>query len=139
MYNRTFELVILGLWLCVAITVYVQKDLVRGGGVSIAKSLKVSEEELEVKRISILGNNLFELIVEDGSNKSKTIVGKIDCEKILCTDSELISLFRKVNNPTVVLAYRNNDGTWLFKMNFFLENEKTSLRKWLSSRNLVER
>lgn len=139
MYNRIFELFILGLWLCVAITVYVQKDLVRGGGVSIAKSLNVSEEELSVKRISILGNNLFELLVEDNSSKSKAVVGKIDCDKILCTDSELMDLFRKVTNPSVVLVCRNDDGTWLFKINFILENKKISLRKWLSSKNLVER
>ena len=137
MQNRVFEFIILGLWLCIAIVLHIQNDLVKNGASLIANSLSLSEEEVNVRKISILGNNLFGLILDEGDSL-KTIVGKIDCDKINCSDSDLKNLFRKIRNPKVVLIQKQNE-IWLLKINFTLEGDKMSLRGWLNSHGLVEK
>lgn len=136
MQNRIFELIILGLWLCIAIVLHIQTDIAKNGAALISESLKLSEEEIDVKKISILGNNLFEIVLDEGLSL-KTVTGRIDCNKINCTDSDLRELLRNISSPKVVLIQKQNE-VWLLKINFILEGKRISLRGWLASRGLQE-
>jgi len=135
MQNRVFDFIILGLWILIAVVLYVQVDLAKNGAPIIAKSLSLSEEEIDIRKISILGDNLFDLVLEDQSS-SMSIVGKIDCDAINCTDSELRDLFRKATKPKAVLIQKQSNDVWLLKINFTLGNKRTSLGSWLNSRRV---
>jgi hypothetical protein len=132
-----FEFIILGLWLCIAIVLHIQIDIAKNGAPLIAKSLTLSEEEISVRKISILGNNLFQIVLDEDSSL-KTIIGKIDCDRINCEDADLKQLLRKISSPKVVLVHKQ-DEVWLLKINFILEGKRMSLRKWLDSQNLVSK
>jgi len=137
MQNRMFEFIILGLWLCIAIVLHIQIDIAKNGAPLIAKSLNLSEEEINVRKISILGNNLFQIVLDEDSSL-KTIIGRIDCDHINCEDADLKKLLRKISSPKVVLIHKQ-DEVWLLKINFILEGKRMSLRKWLDSQNLVSK
>jgi hypothetical protein len=132
-----FEFIILGLWLCIAIVLHIQIDIAKNGAPLIAKSLNLIEEEINVRKISILGNNLFQIVLDEDSSL-KTIIGRIDCDQINCEDADLKQLLRKISSPKVVLVHKQ-DEVWLLKINFILEGKRMSLRKWLDSQNLVSK
>lgn len=137
MYNRIFEYSILGLWLLAAIVIYVQNDFFQEGNVVISRSLEAHEEEIGIKRITILNPNLFQLVLKDGL--SKNILGRLECNVSPNCVFQLRELFKKARDPKVVLVHKQGDEVWLLKINFLLDGENTSLEGWLNSNNLVER
>jgi len=130
MQIRLFEFTVLGLWILVAVVLHIQTDLAKNGALVIANSLSLGEEEINIKRISILDNNLFELVLD--GKVTDPIIGRIDCENITLTDAELKSLFKRATDPKAVLIQKQN-GVWLLKINLTLDNKRTSLKNWINS------
>jgi hypothetical protein len=128
--NRVFELLILGLWLCIAVVLYIQNDLTSSGRFVIAKGLSSYEDQINVKRISVLDDNLFCISVQ---NEDKPIIGKLDSEVPAGYKQKLVKLLRNVESPKIILIQKQKNDVWLIKLNFVLDGKRVSLDNWLSN------
>lgn len=127
MNKRLFDLIVLGLWLLIAIVVYIRGDIYTNGYKAINASILSSEKEIPIEQIFVLDSNLFEIVFAENS---KTIISKVDSDVDLSRD-EMILLFKKIKDPRFVFIFKNPNDTWLVKINFFLDGRRTSLDKWI--------
>lgn len=91
MNKRLFDLIVLGLWLLIAIVVYIRGDIYTNGYKAINASILSSEKEIPIEQIFVLDSNLFEIVFAENS---KTIISKVDSDVDLSRD-EMILLFKK--------------------------------------------
>lgn len=136
MYNRLLEFILLGIWLCVAVVVYVQNDFAKSGFYTINESLNLSNNEIEIKNINLIDDNLFEITLKNGLC-FRTIVGEIEVDSV--DPNEVKRLFNSADNLKAVLIHKQSNDTWLLKINFNLEGKKISLKNWLSDRGLLKK
>jgi hypothetical protein len=133
-YNnkRIFELIILGLWLCIALILYVQNDVLKNNYLN--KDLNFSE--LAIKEIVVIDDNSFEVTLKDDSKA--TVLAKLDVDLVNGSKQKVANLLSKIVDPKISLQ-KQKDGCWIIKMSFLLDGKKTNLENWLFSNNLVKK
>jgi len=139
MYNkRIFDLITLGLWVCVAIVLYVQN------GAGLLEKIKIPEKnafvlrpnnELDIKKISVISGDSFDITLQ---NKIR-IFAKLSVLSIEGSKQRVISLLNSITSPKVLLLKKQQDGRWLVSINFMLDSKEVKLEDWLLSNNLVYR
>jgi hypothetical protein len=138
MYNkRIFDLITLGLWVCVAIVLYVQN------GAGLLEKIKIPENsfalrpnnELDIKKISVISGDSIDITLQ---NKIR-IFAKLSVLSIEGSKQRVISLLNSITSPKVLLLKKQQDGRWLVSINFMLDGKETKLEDWLLSNNLVYR
>lgn len=133
-YNnkRIFELIILGLWLCIALILYVQNDVLKNNYLN--KDLNFSE--LAIKEIVVVDDNSFEVTLKDDSKA--TVLAKLDVDLVNGSKQKVANLLSKIVDPKISLQ-KQKDGCWIIKMSFLLDGKKTNLENWLFSNDLVKK
>lgn len=141
-YKRAIELVIVGLWLTIAVVLFIHYQKSTNKVVPIPEKLvapTVPESEkgkrFEVSRVIVLRGDSFDITMKDTSNR---ILGKLS---VMATDNakdKVVDLLNHSTNPKVVLQEKQLDGRWTIDL-FFMNSEgkEVNLVDWLISNNLV--
>ena len=141
--RRTMELVVLGLWLTIAVVLFIhyQKDTDKVAPIPdklVAPTVPESEKgkRFEARRVIVLRGDSFDITIKDASNTR--ILGKLP---VMATDNakeKVLDLLNHSTNPKVVLQEKQPDGRWTIDF-FFVNSEgkEVNLVEWLSSNNLV--
>ena len=136
--KRLFDLIVLGLWLLTASVFYVQNGIRTQDRMPIPeKSSFVLQpnKELEIKKISVIKGDLFELTLKDQS--SSRIFAKLPINAIDDSKRKVVKILREVVSPRVFLVEKKQDGRWIVNIFFLLENQESNLVDWLEQNNLV--
>lgn len=131
--KRIFELIILGLWLCIALILYVQNDILKKDNLNTG----LISSELAVKEIIVIDDNTFEVTLKD--NSKTIILAKLDLDTVDGSKQKVVNLLSKIIDPKISLLQKQKDGHWIVKMSFVLEGKKTNLENWLFSNDLVKK
>ena len=133
MHNRRlFDLIILGLWLFIAITITVDYKIKNKISQSYSLALQPNKE-IEIKNISVINNNSFDIVLKD---KSRIIVS-LPLSLKEESKRKVLDLLSEVSNPRVILYNKKKNGQWTANLKFFLQNKEISLEEWLEKNDLV--
>jgi len=140
--RRIIELVIVGLWLTIAVVLFIhyQKDTNKAVPIPdklVAPTVPESEKgkRFDVSRVIVLRGDSFDMTMKDEG--STRILGKLPVMATENAKEKVLDLLNHSTNPKVVLREKQPDGRWTIDF-FFTNNEKEqNLVEWLSSNNLV--
>ena len=140
--KKIIELAILGLWLFIAIIIFVHYSTNFGKPMPLPNELVVPKipdsekgKKLYVSRVVVLSGDSFDLTIRDKDNS------RVLCKLfVLATDNskeKVVDLLNHSTNPRVILREKQADGHW--KVDFFLFNDgkEINLVDWLSANNLI--
>jgi len=140
--RRIIELVIVGLWLTIAVVLFIHYQRDTNETVPIPDRLVVptvpkSEKgkRFDVRRVIVLRGDSFDITMKDEGNTR--ILGKLSIMATENAKGKVLDLLNHSTNPKVVLREKQPDGRWT--IDFFIVNngKEVSLVDWLSSNNLV--
>jgi hypothetical protein len=140
--RRIIELVIVGLWLTIAVVLFIhyQKDnnkVVPIPDKLVAPTVPESEKgkRFDVRKVTVLRGDSFDIIMKDEGNTR--ILGKLPVMATEDAKGKVLDLLNHSTNPKVVLREKQPDGRWTIDFFFVSNGTEMNLSEWLSSNNLV--
>jgi len=126
--RRIIELVIVGLWLTIAVVLFIhyQKDTNKAVPIPdklVAPTVPESEKgkRFDVSRVIVLRGDSFDMTMKDEG--STRILGKLPVMATENAKEKVLDLLNHSTNPKVVLREKQPDGRWTIDF-FFTNNEK---------------
>lgn len=141
--RRVIELVIVGLWLTIAVVLFIhyQKDTNKAVPIPdklVAPTVPESEKgkRFDVRKVTVLRGDSFDITMKDEANTR--ILGKLPVMATENAKGKVLDLLNHSTNPKVVLREKQPDGRWTIDF-FFTNNDgkEINLVEWLSSNNMV--
>lgn len=139
--RRVIEIVIIGLWLTIAVVLYLHYSRNRESP-PVPEKLAVptvpdSEKgkKYDVSKVTVLRGDTFDLTMKDTANTR--ILGKLS---VMATDNakaKVLDVLNHSTNPRVVLREKQPDGRWTIDFFFTNGGKEHNMVEWLSSNNLV--
>jgi hypothetical protein len=140
--RRIIELVIVGLWLTIAVVLFIhyQKDTNKVVPIPdklVAPTVPESEKgkRFDVRKVTVLRGDSFDIIMKDEGNTR--ILGKLPVMATEDAKGKVLDLLNHSTNPKVVLREKQPDGRWTIDFFFVSNGTEMNLSEWLSSNNLV--
>lgn len=140
--RRVIELVIVGLWLAIAIVLFVHSQREINETVPIPDKLvapTVPESEkgklFDVRKVIVLRGDSFDLTMRDEG--STRILGKLPVMATENAKGKVLDLVNHSTNPKVILRDKQPDGRWTIDFLLTHEGKEINLVEWLVSNNLV--
>lgn len=140
--RRIIELVIFGLWLTIAVVLFIhyQKDtnkVVPLPDKLVAPIVPESEKgkRFDVRKVIVLHGDSFDITMKDEG--STRILGKLPVMATENAKEKVLDLLNHSTNPKVVLREKQPDGRWTIDFFFTNNGKELNLSEWLSSNNLV--
>ena len=139
--RRVIEIVIVGLWLTIAVMLYLHfsRD---NRPAPVPEQLAIptvpdSEKgkKFDVRRVTVLRGDTFDLTM--GDKDSTRILGKLT---VMATDNakpKVLDILNHSTNPRVVLREKQPDGRWVVDLYFTSGGKELNMAEWLVSNNLV--
>lgn len=141
-HKRIAELVIVGLWLTIAVVLYIryQKDANKVAPIPdklAAPNVSESEKgkQFEVRNVTVLRGDSFDITMKDEGNTR--ILGKLSVMATEDAKGKVLDLLNHSTNPKVVLIEKQPDGRWTIDFFFVFDGKETNMVEWLSANNLV--
>lgn len=133
--SKLIEIVVLGLWLLIAVVLFVRLQPSAQYVPSSPEGIINPEKSYDVKKISIVDGNTFDLILND--NSVSRILAEIPVKTVLEAKKKLIDLFNNCEKPRVVLKKKDSDGKWIVDFYIHINSKEIDLIDWMRSNNLV--
>lgn len=140
--SRLIEWVIVGLYLFIAVIVFINHSKDNQKIIPIPKQLILSivpeskkDHKYNVRKIIVLRGDNFDLTMKDENNTR--ILGKLS---VMATDNakeKVLDLLNHSINPRVILREKQPDGRWIIDFSFTNNDKELDLVQWLISNNLV--
>lgn len=140
--RRIIELVVLGLWLAIAVVLYIHYKGHHNDPTPVPDKLlpQISDTEqgkvYEIKKVTVVSGDSFDLTIKDG-NDSRILV-KLTVAAVENAKGKVLDVLNHSTKPRVVLKEKQPDGHWT--VDFFFTNEKgeeINLAEWLAANKLV--
>lgn len=140
--RRIIELVIVGLWLTIAVVLFIhyQKDTNKVVPIPdklVAPTVPETEKgkRFDVRKVTVLRGDSFDITMKDEGNTR--ILGKLPVMATENAREKVLDLLNHSTNPKVVLREKQPDGRWTIDFFFVSNGTEMNLSEWLSSNNLV--
>ena len=140
-HRRIIEFVIVGLWLAIAVVLFLHYEEDTSEVVPIPDKLIapiVAEsnvgKQFDVQKITVLRGDSFDITMK---NDNTRILGKLSVMATENAKAKVIDLINHSTNPKVVLRNKQPDGHWIIDLLIINDGKKINLVEWLSSNNLV--
>lgn len=140
-HRRIIELVIVGLWLAIAVVLFIHygentSEVVPIPDKLVAPVMAESNKgkQFDVQKITVLRGDSFDITIK---NDNARILGKLSVMATENAKAEVIDLINHSTNPKVVLHDKQPDGHWIIDLIVINDGKKINLIEWLSSNNLV--
>jgi hypothetical protein len=138
-HRRIMELVIVGLWVTVAVTLVQFKNHKTVVPVPNKLLPKIAETEIgktyEIRKLTVIRGDSFDLTIRDG-NDSRVLV-KLPVVAVENSKGKVLDLLSHCTNPKVVFREKQPDGRWQVDFLFTQEGKELNLSDWLTSNKLV--
>ena len=134
------ELLILGLWLTIAILVYVrERNPVLVVPIELVAPIVPEAKKgkrYDIRKIVALRGDTFDVTVRDLDNSR--IVVKLTVTAVDDAKSKVLDLLNDSSDPKVVLREKQPDGRWVVDFFFsYMGHEDVNLAEWLVTNKLV--
>jgi hypothetical protein len=133
--SKLIEIVVLGLWLLIAVVLFIRLQPSTQYVPSSGNTFIPEKKSYDVKKISIVDGNTFDLILNDDS--FSRILAEIPVKTVLESRKKLIDLFNNCEKPRVVLKKKDSDGKWVVDFYIHINSKEIDLIDWMRSNNLV--
>jgi len=140
--RRVIELVVIGLWLTIAVVLFLHYGRDNTKVAPLPDKLAVptvpdSEKgkKYDVRKVTVLRGDTFDLTMKDKDNTR--ILGKLS---VMATDNakeKVLDVLNHSTNPRVVLREKHSDGRWTVDFFFTSNGKEFNMVEWLSTNNLV--
>jgi hypothetical protein len=138
-YRTLIEFLILGLWLAIAVVIFIHYNKETDTGPAPLPNIPITESGLEkgkkfdVKKITVLRGDSFDLTMTDDAR----VLGKLPVMATENAKAKVLDLLNHSTNPKVLLREKQPDGRWVIDLFFTFEGKEINLTEWLSSNKLV--
>ena len=138
--KRIMETIFLGLWIMIAVSIFVHYNKKYNNPVKIPDKLKI-KDDLEInkiyniKRITILSGDSFDVSIYDKSESR--LLSKLNLVAVADSKNIVLKLFNNITNPKIKLIKKDIDGKWVVDIFFKQDDKELSLSEWLVRQNLV--
>lgn len=139
--RRVIELVVLGLWLAIAVVLYIHYKGQHNDPMPVPDKLlpQISETEAgkkyNVRKVTVVRGDSFDLTIKDGNDSR--ILAKLSVAAVENAKGKVLDVLNHSTKPRVVLREKQPDGRWTIDFFFTNEGKEINLADWLVANNLV--
>ncbi|MEI8270259.1 MAG: hypothetical protein WCG45_02730 [bacterium] len=138
--KRIMETIFLGLWIIIAVSIFVHYNRKYNNPVKIPDKLKIKNNlELnkiyDIKRITVLSGDSFDVVIYD--DVESRLLSKLNLTAVADSKNVVLKLLNNSTNPKIKLTKKDNDGKWVVDILLTSEGKEIDLSEWLVHQNLV--
>ncbi|RTK96834.1 MAG: hypothetical protein EKK64_02960 [Neisseriaceae bacterium] len=138
--KRIMETIFLGLWIMIAVILFVHYNKKYNNPVKIPDKLKIKNNlELnkiyDIKRITVLSGDSFDVVIYD--DVESRLLSKLNLTAVADSKNVVLKLLNNSTNPKIKLTKKDNDGKWVVDILLTSEEKEINLSEWLVRQNLV--
>lgn len=139
--RRIIELVVLGLWLAIAVVLYIHNKNQQNNPTPVPDKLlpQIPESEVgkqyEVKKVTVVRGDSFDLTIKDGNDSR--ILARLSVAAVENAKGKVLDVLNHCTKPRVVLREKQPDGRWTIDFFFTSEGKEINLADWLAANKLV--
>ena len=133
--SKILEITIFGLWLFIAVVLFLRMQPTEVATVPIVNEDKVQKQPYEVKKISVIDGNTFDVMLKD--KDITRVFAVIPVKGVTESKKKLIELFNHCENPKILMKQKDKDGKWTVDFTMKYDSKEINLVDWMKSNNLV--
>ena len=133
--SKILEITIFGLWLFIAVVLFLRMQTTEVATVPIVNEDKVQKQPYEVKKISVIDGNTFDVMLKD--KDITRVFAVIPVKGVTESKKKLIELFNHCENPKILMKQKDKDGKWTVDFTMKYDSKEINLVDWMKSNNLV--
>lgn len=135
--RRIIELVVFGLWLMIALVLYLNHQSDSPVSDKLLPQIPNTEvgKHYEIKKITVVSGDSFDLVLKDGEDSR--ILAKLSVSAVDGAKGKVLDVLNHSIKPRVVLREKQPDGRWLIDLFFTNGGKEINLSNWLVINKLV--
>lgn len=137
--SKLLELLILGLWLLIALILYLR---VQQANQKIPffkenenSQIVAGNKSYDVKRVTVNSGCVFDIMIDDVL--LSRIMGRLNVKTATEAKKKVIDLLNNCTKPRIVLKNKDADGIWVLDLYFTIDGSELNLTNWLKDNKLV--
>ena len=126
----------LGLWLLIAVVLFIRNQ--NATVISLPPILNenvISSRIYDVKKISVIDGNTFDLLLKDDS--VSRILAQLPVKGVGESKKKIVELLNHCEKPKVFLKEKEKDGKWIVDMTVQVDSKEINIVDWLKTNNLI--
>lgn len=140
--RRVFEIVTIGLWLTIAVVLYLHYTRKADTSLPVPENLvlpdlssSIEGKKYEISKIIVLRGDTFDITLKD--NDKTRVLGVLSVPATDDSKEKVLDLLNNSVKPHVVLKKKQDDNRWLIELYFTNDDKVLNLSEWLVLNKLV--
>lgn len=137
--SKLFELLILGLWLLIALILYLKIQQTNQKTPFFKENensqIVAGKKSYDVKRVTVNSGCVFDIMIDDVL--LSRIMGRLSVKTATEAKKKVIDLLNNCTKPRIVLKNKDADGIWVLDLYLTIDGSELNLANWLKDNKLV--